>query len=88
MKPISAWFETREDALVTMRPWCGWPDRPDDFFPPYPALMISGNLRSEKPPRPTTSWLAARSPAPVAEIAEDPGSSAASPCVFVSHAKS
>jgi hypothetical protein len=45
MKPISAWFETREDALVTMRPWCGWPDRPDDFFPPYPALMISSNRR-------------------------------------------
>jgi hypothetical protein len=49
--------------------------RPDDFFPPYPAPMISSTGATaalRKPPRPATSWLAARSPAPVAEIAEDP----------------
>jgi hypothetical protein len=48
MRPISSWFETREDALLTMRSWCGWPDRPDDFFPPYSALMISSNRRDRR----------------------------------------
>jgi hypothetical protein len=46
MRPISSWFETREDALLTMRSWCGGPYRPDDFFPPYSARMISSNLRN------------------------------------------
>jgi predicted PhzF superfamily epimerase YddE/YHI9 len=45
--------------------------------------MISSDRRAQKAAaRPATSWRAARSPTPVAEIVEDPGSSAASSAIF------